>query len=171
VEGQRIEPGSDAPFVPPFRGLSVVMQAFDGDVERTLARYRESGDVGTDGEAELLRRRARCCWRWIELHAPDDFRYRVRPEATKRALSADERTVLGRLIEVLREQPEIRELDLIPHMKAICEGTELTLKTFSPVAYDLLIDREQGPKITTLITTLGGERALSLLEPSYGEAG
>jgi lysyl-tRNA synthetase class 1 len=169
VEGQRIEPGSDAPFVPPFRGLSVVLQAFEGDVERTLAGYRENGEVTTDEEAELLRRRAGCCWRWIELHAPDDFRYRVRREAAKRALSEDERTVLGRLIAVLRDDPGISELDLVPHMKTICEGTELTLKTFSPLAYHLLIDREQGPKITTLITTLGGERALSLLEPSYGE--
>jgi lysyl-tRNA synthetase class 1 len=48
-------------------------------------------------------------------------------------------------------------------MKTLCEGTELTLKAVSPLVYDLLIDRDHGPKITTLLTTLGGDRAVPLL--------
>jgi len=172
-----IVPGSAPPRVVGFRALSVVLQAYDGDVEKALEHYREEGDVakpgGSDAEREerLFRQRARCCWSWIESFAPDDFRYRIRTEPVVRTVSDDQRTVLGRIVEVLRADPHIHEADLIPHLKTMCEGTELTPKTFFPLAYDLLIDRDQGPKFTTLLSTMGSERALPLLTPSLDAGG
>jgi lysyl-tRNA synthetase class 1 len=64
----------------------------------------------------------------------------------------------------------MREADLVPHMQELCNGTELTLKTFCPLAYDLLIDRDQGPKLSTLLATVGSERTLPLLEASLRSA-
>ena len=87
-------------------------------------------------------------------------------EPVVRMLDSDRREVLGRLVEALRALPESRETDLVPHMKVLCDGTELTLKTFCPLAYDLLIGRDQGPKLTTLLATIGPDRALPLLEAS-----
>jgi lysyl-tRNA synthetase, class I len=168
VSATRIEPGSAAPFVPGFRGLSVILQAYDGDLARSLARYEATGEIKTEAEREDFRRRAECCWRWIEEYAPDDFRYRMRDEPVALPLSEDQRTILERLVAVLREEPEISEVDLVPHMKSLCEDTDLTLKTFCPLAYELLIGRDQGPKLTTLLTTVGGERAVSLLSKSLG---
>ena len=162
-----IEPGSPPPLLPGFRGLSVVLQAYDGDIEQTLDHYRARGEVGGEPEQQLFRQRARCCWSWIERYAPDDFRYRIRSEAVFRELSDDQRTVLGRIVEVLRERPQIDEAELVPLMKSMCDGTALTPRTFCPLAYDLLIDRDQGPKLTTLLTTMGTQRALPLLEPSF----
>jgi len=166
VSPARIEPGSSAPFAPGFRGLSVILQAYDGDLGLSLARYEAAGEIKTEAERQAFRRRAECCWRWIEEYAPDDFRYRMRDQAIALPLSADQRTILERLVAVFRDEPEISEVDLIPHMKRLCEGTELTLKTFCPVVYELLIGRDQGPKLTTLLTTIGGDRAVSLLAKS-----
>ena len=64
----------------------------------------------------------------------------------------------------------IREDDLVPHMRTLCEGTGLDNKSFLPVVYDLLLGRPKGPKVTTLVTTMGGQRALALLEPSLAAA-
>ncbi|MBW2231844.1 MAG: lysine--tRNA ligase [Deltaproteobacteria bacterium] len=163
LQSRRIEPGSTPAFVPPFRGLSTVLQAYDGDIDRAIAHYEESGEIGSDVERELCRARAGCCWSWIETYAPEDFRYRIRREPVVRELADDQRIVIARLVGLLCEQPDISEDDLVPHMKTLCEGTELTLKAVSPLVYDLLIDRDHGPKITTLLTTLGGDRAVSLL--------
>ncbi len=163
VNATRIEPGSPVPFVPGFRGLSVVLQAYDGDIERALARYETNGEIANEAEKLAFRSRAQRCWRWIEEYAPEDFRYRLRTEAVARPLTPDQRTVLERLVAVLRADPDISENDLIPHMKTLCEETDLTLKTFCPLAYELLIGRDQGPKLTTLLTTIGGERAVPLL--------
>jgi lysyl-tRNA synthetase, class I len=169
VRPRRIDPGSVAPFVPPFRGLSVVLQAFDGDVERAVEYYVARGEIREEEERALCAARARCCWSWIERPAPDDFRYRIRETPVERELGEGERQVLRRLVAILRERPDISEDELVPHMKTLCEGTDLDMKSASPLVYDLLIDRDHGPKISTLLTTLGGARALPLLAASLGE--
>jgi lysyl-tRNA synthetase class 1 len=166
LDGHRIEPGSAPPVVPPFRGLSVVVQAYDGDLDRAVEHYVARGEIASDAERALCRQRAACCWRWVKAYAPEEFRYHVRKDAVVRTVDADHRVVLERLVALLRASPDISEDDLVPHMKTLCDDTALTLKTFCPLAYDLLIDRDHGPKLTTLLTTIGGERALPLLEPT-----
>ncbi|MFP6641910.1 MAG: lysine--tRNA ligase, partial [Myxococcota bacterium] len=165
-DGHRIEPGSAVPFRPGFRGLSMLLQAYDGDVDRVLTHYESRGDIQNVSERELCRQRAECCWRWVLSYAPEEFRFRIRKSPVVRTINGDQEKALGRLVEVLRAQPGISETELIPHMKGLCEGTDLTLKTFCPLVYDLLLDRDRGPKLTTLLTTLGGERAEPLLAPS-----
>ena len=59
---------------------------------------------------------------------------------------------------------------LVPHMRTLTEGTDLTTRDFFPLVYDLLLGRPKGPKLTTLVTTMGGARALALLEPSLAAA-
>jgi lysyl-tRNA synthetase class 1 len=71
-------------------------------------------------------------------------------------------------VKILEESPDIDEDALIPHLKTICDGTSLTPTTFFPYAYDLLIDRPKGPKLTTLIGTMGVARALPLLRAGLG---
>ncbi|MDG2051878.1 MAG: lysine--tRNA ligase [Myxococcota bacterium] len=164
----RIEPGSSAPATPPFRAVSVVVQAYDGDLDRTVSHFERLGEMSGDKERALCRERAACCWRWVQGFAPEEFRYRIRKQAVARSVEGDHRIVLQRLVEVLKSQPDWAEADLVPHMKGLCDGTELTLKTFCPLAYDLLVERDHGPKLTTLLTTMGSERALPLLEPSLG---
>ena len=107
-------------------------------------------------------------WNWIERYAPPDFRYRIREAPITRALTPDQATVLGRLVAVLRARPDIDEPSLIPHMKTLCDDTELSNKDFFPLAYDLLIDRPKGPKLTTLVTTMGGARVISRGHGSRG---
>jgi len=166
LDGDRIVPGSPVPFVPPFRGLSVVVQAMDGDLDRAVAHYEATGEVTSDAERARCRQRAACCWNWVESFAPEEFRYAVRTKPVVRSIDDEHRIVLGRLVVVLEDSPSIIEDALIPHMKTLCEGTSLTLKAFCPLVYDLLIDRDHGPKLTTLLTTIGGERALPLLTPT-----
>ena len=166
MSGRRIEPGTPEPWSPPFRAISMTMQIYDGDVERTVAHYRSTGECKTEDDTARLEARARCAWAWIEKYAPEDFCYRIRTEPKSRELSDDERKVLEKLVAVLKDNPGIDEAGLIPHMKTLTEGTELKPRDFFPVAYDLLIDRPKGPKLTTLLTTMGTDRAVPLLEKS-----
>ncbi|MCY0988201.1 lysine--tRNA ligase [Nannocystis sp. ILAH1] len=166
VDHRRIAEGDVMPFVPGFRHLSMTLQIFEGDLDKTVAYYEEAGQVVGDESRRLTRQRARCVWNWIAEWGPDEFRYKLRREPKQRELSADEATCLARLVAPLRGREEIREDELVPTMKALCEGTSLDNKTFLPVVYDLLIGRDKGPKLTTLITAIGPARALSLLVPS-----
>jgi lysyl-tRNA synthetase, class I len=164
--GERIVPGSTPPFHAPFRPLTMILQIYDGDLVRTRAHYELTGELQTERERELFDVRARCVWNWIEQHAPADFRYRIRSEPVVRELDEPQRIVLTRLVAALEQNPNARDADLVPYMKALFEGLELTAEVFFPVIYDLLLDRPKGPKLTTLLTVMGAARAVPLLRPS-----
>jgi lysyl-tRNA synthetase, class I len=166
VDHRRITPGSPLPAVPGFRHLTTILQVYGGDLERTLAHYVASGEITSDEERAHTLVRARCAWNWLVSFAPDDFRYELREAPIVRELSGDEAVALGRLVAVLEASPSISEDELVPHMRGLCEGTAIDNKGFLPVVYDLLLAREKGPKVTTLITTMGIERAIRLLRPS-----
>ena len=72
-EGTRIVPGAVVPFAPPFRGLSMLLQAYDGDVDRVVAHYEKSGEIQDHRDADACRRRAACCWNWTLTYAPEEF--------------------------------------------------------------------------------------------------
>ncbi len=165
-QGHRIVPGTPVPFAPPLRALSMLLQAYDGDIDRVVEHYKRSGEIQSEDEEEVCRARSVRCLHWTRTYAPEEFRFQIRPEAVVRSVDSDQRVALSRLVEVLRSEPEISEKDLIPHMQKLCEGTDLTLKTLCPLVYDLLLGRDRGPKLTTLLTTLGGKRAASLFELS-----
>ena len=120
----------------------------------------------SDEEKGRFRERARRVWTWIEKFAPEEFRYRIRSEATVRELSDEQATALRRLVDALRRDPALDEATLVSRVKGLFEGTRLRPEALFPVIYDLLIARPKGPKLTTLLVTMGAERALPLLEPS-----
>ena len=154
--------------MPSFRPLSLILQIYDGDIERTLGHYEAAGEIATDSERARLRLRAECVWSWILDYAPDEFRYRIREEPSREVLDGEPKEVLLRLVTILDASPEISEAALIPHLKTLCDGTSLTPQDFYPYAYDLLIARPKGPKLTTLLATMGTERALPLLRAGLG---
>lgn len=166
IDHRRIAEGDAIPFVPGFRHLSMTLQIFEGDLDKTVQHYIDAGQIHTDEERRLTRQRARCAWNWLRDFSPDEFRYKVRGMAVRRELSSEQATCLGRLTGALRGRDAVTEDELVPTMKTLCEGTGLDNKTFLPVVYDLLIGREKGPKLTTLVTAIGPARALALLEPS-----
>ena len=166
----KIEAGDEPTRVPSFRPLSLILQIYDGDLERTLAYYESTGDVTTDAERERFRVRAERVWAWVEDFAPEEFRYRIRETPSEVALVGEPLEILRRLVRVLDEYPGISEDALVPHLKTLCDGTSLTAKDFYPYAYDLLIAREKGPKLTTLLTTMGSARALPLLRAGLGQS-
>ncbi len=163
IESRKIEPNDKPDRVPSFRPLSMILQIYDGDIERALDHYVSTGEIETDAERERFRSRAVCVWNWVEKYAPDEFRYRIRRTPSEERLSGEPREILARLVGVLEANSKISEAELIPHLKALCEGTSLSPQEFYPFAYGLLIDREKGPKLTTLLSTMGIDRALPLL--------
>ena len=110
-----------------------------------------------------FRVRAERVWNWIVDFAPEEFRYRIRETPSGEALEGEPREVLARLVAILEADPGMREEALVPHLKTLFEGTGLTPQDFYPYAYELLIARPQGPKLSTLLTTMGIDRALPLL--------
>jgi lysyl-tRNA synthetase class 1 len=166
VDHHRIEPGSEPPFLAGFRHLSVILQIFDGDLERTRAHYEAEGHLRDPESRRRFQQRARCVWSWIEQYAPEDFRYRIRTEPVTRAVDGEHRVALARLVEILEQHPEAHDDALGEQFKALAGELTLPLKDFYPLVYELLLGRDRGPKLSTLLATMGAVRALPLLRPS-----
>lgn len=162
-----IQDGEPLPFQPPFRALTAILQIYDGDLESSLAYYENSGEVTSPRERELFMQRARCAWNWIENYAPDDFCYRIRKNPVVRELEAEAKLVLQRLVDAMQDMLGDPDKSF-PDLRTLLDGTSLDLKSFTPVVYDLLMDRERGPKMSTLVPAMGVARALKLLQPSLG---
>lgn len=167
VEPREITPGSEPPRSVPFRHISTVLQIFDGDIPRTSTYVLAQGLIERDDIARF-EARARCVWNWIETYAPDDFRYRIRQEPVSRPLDGPVRTVLEALCSTLEAEPNATESRLSERLQEATKAANIELKAVFPVVYDLLIDRDRGPKLTSLLTTMGFERALPLLKASLG---
>src|SRR5690606_33256961 len=125
--------GEVMPFIPGFRHLSMTLQIFEGDLDKTVAHYAHAGQLNGDESRRRTRQRARCVWNWISHWGPDEFRYQLRQTPKTRELAPDEAICLGRLTAALVGHDEIREDDLVPTMKTLCEGTSLNNKAFLPV--------------------------------------
>ncbi len=160
------QPGTEAPWVPGFKPLAEVVQSYAGDLKRTLEFFEKSGRIDGANARECLLRRAECARNWLERYAPEERRFAIRSEPKRVELDDEQRVVLARLVAALDENPGYDEQTLIPYLKTLCDDVELTPQQFFPVAYDLLIDREKGPRLTTLLATIGRDRALALLRPT-----
>ncbi len=169
VNHRAIEAGSEPPFLAGFRHLSVILQIFDGDIAGARAHYEASGELSTDEARRRFEQRARCVWHWIENFAPEDFRYRIRDEAVTRPVEGEHRVGLQRLVEILEANPKADDTAMGGQMKALSGELSIPLKDFYPLVYDLLLGRDRGPKLSSLLATMGAARALPLLRPSLAE--
>jgi lysyl-tRNA synthetase class 1 len=161
-----IVPGSEPPERLQFRHIGTLLQTFDGDIPRARDWFRTQGLLRSDEAVAAFERRAACVWRWIERYAPEDFRYRIRSEPITRAIDGPTREGLVRLCAILEAEPDLDEKALGAKMKSLAEDSGLELEGFYPVVYDLLLARDRGPKLTSLLSTMGAQRALALLRPS-----
>jgi len=166
VPRRSIEPGSPSPTLVPFRHVSTVLQTFDGDIEGSRDYFEKEGMLHTEADRKAFERRARCCWSWIEQHAPEDFRYRIRTEPVARTIDGAPLDGLRRLVAILENNPDADDKRLGGLLKDLAEASGLDLKDFYPLVYDLLLDRDRGPRLTSLLTTMGFGRAVPLLRPT-----
>ena len=166
IDHTAIVAGAPAPAAVPFRHLGVVLQIFDGDLERTLDHLVDSGEIVGDDARVAARARAECAWNWVRDFAPDDFRYRIRTQAVARELDAAQAEHLGVIVGLVRDtMPAVLEVAITDQFKR-WSAESVDLRSFYPIIYDLLLGRDRGPKLTSLIATMGRDRVLPLLSAS-----
>jgi len=166
VVRRTIEPGSAAPTLIAFRHLSTVLQTFDGDISGAADYFVASGEL-PEADRPRFESRAQCVWNWVEAYAPEDFRYRIRTEPVVREIPAEQQEPLQRLVELLKADASPTETSLGGKMSEMSKSG-VDMKAFFPVVYDLLLGRDRGPKMSTLLAIMTPARALPLLEPSAG---
>ncbi|EIV93562.1 lysine--tRNA ligase [Frankia sp. QA3] len=180
----------DAPrTVFPFRLLSSICDITADDPTQILRILRQargtdapggSGADGTPGASftlDDLQPRLDCARVWTREHVPAEQRTIVRTEpdrATLAALSADETKAIAILVDGLEEDWSLNGLTALTYaVPKLLRGlpadapatTELkqAQRAFFVLVYRLLVGRDTGPRLPTLLLAVGPERIRSLL--------
>ncbi|MEV1246569.1 lysine--tRNA ligase [Nonomuraea sp. NPDC049750] len=158
-----------------YRTLASIVDITTGDDDQTLRILRDlDGELTSLDEARPRLDRAQ---RWVDTQVPADQRTRVResPDAELLAtLDEDERDSLRLLVDGLDEHwsldglttlvygvPKVRA-GLAPDAKATPE-LKTAQRAFFALLYRLLVDRDTGPRLPTLLLAVGADQVRKLV--------
>ncbi len=163
----------------PYRTLASIVDITAGHDEQTLRILR---DLETDRPVDSLdeaRPRLDCAQRWVDRYAPADQRTQVRvaPDAELLAtLTAQQHESLRLLVDGLESHWSLTGLTTLvygvpKHQAGLPLDTPPTAelkvaqRAFFALLYRLLVGRETGPRLPTLLLAVGADRVRELLTP------
>jgi lysyl-tRNA synthetase, class I len=164
----------------PFRTLASVVDITTGDEEQTLRILRDFTIEEPVATLEETRPRLDKAEAWVTTHVEEDQRTRVRtePDAERLATLGDsDREALKLLLDGLDEHWSLDGLTTlvyaVPKLQAgLTADAKPTpeLKTaqrsFFALLYQLLVGRDTGPRLPTLLLAVGADRVRKLLAAS-----
>ena len=162
-ELSQIENGmpSEMPYQIPFRQLTTLLQTYSGDVDAVIAKL---GDV-KESQIECLKRRCACAWYWVKECAPEEFKFALVDDGSK--IELDEK--LLECIQKIRDTviPEMEKYsvdkELQQAMYDIATGMGIEAKSLFTAMYQVLIRKDQGPRLASFMKIIGKERLLKIL--------
>jgi lysyl-tRNA synthetase class 1 len=162
----------------PYRALASIVDVAAGNDEQTLRILRELDPNDPVTSLDQARPRLDKAQRWIETQVPADQRTRVRdqPDVTAlAALSDTERESLRLLLAGLDGHWSLeglttllygvpkKQAGLPPDVKPTPE-LKVAQRTFFALLYQLLVGRDTGPRLPTLLLAIGADRVRKLLD-------
>jgi lysyl-tRNA synthetase class 1 len=163
-DGRTVMPRT-MPYQIPFRHLCNLIQIADGDIDKTVADLRKGAAGPADDQFPGLLARCRCAKYWVEECAPEEFRFRLRKPGG--GAGPGEKELAG--IRLLRDKvvAKIGEFaDDKACAQAIYDTAEeagLEGKELFRAAYQVLIGKDQGPRLANFIRSIGQDRLMEIL--------
>ncbi len=164
----------------PFRTLSSVADITAGDQAQILRIVRDLTGGDPVGSLDDVRPRLDCAQAWVTGYARPEERTEVREEpddARIAALTEDERDAVRLLLKHLADDWSVEGLTTLAYgIPKLLRGLPLTApptrelkdaqRALFSVLYELLVGRDTGPRLPTLLMALGQDRVRSLLAPA-----
>ncbi|MBX2800806.1 MAG: lysine--tRNA ligase [Myxococcales bacterium] len=164
-----------------FRLMSTAADMTDGNVEQVLRIVADhiDGDVDTAVLAEELEPRLGCALGWAEHCLPEDERLSVRDafsQPTWEALSDEVRQAVGQLTRAMADDWSLPGLTTqvygapklvrgLPIDTAPTPELKAFQRSFFAGVYQLVLGADTGPRLPTLLLSLGRQRVEKLLTP------
>ncbi len=151
----------------PFIHASMVIQTAHSHMSRAIELLKKTCHLSKEPskeEADYAKERLSFAKKWIENFAPDEFKFAVLDEPGYRPHLEQERKAFKMLAAALEK--DLDEEALFNEFYEICKQTDLDNKDFFKIAYQLLIGKEQGPRLAPFILAIGKEKVLGLLHSS-----
>ncbi|GAA2422266.1 lysine--tRNA ligase [Streptomyces macrosporus] len=161
----------------PYRTLASVVDITTGDEEQTLRILSELDPENPVRSLDETRPRLDCAQRWINTQVPAEQRTRVREEPDTELLASlddtqreslrllldglDEHWSLDGLTTLVYGVPKV-QAGLTPDAKPTPE-LKVAQRAFFALLYNLLVGRDTGPRLPTLLLAVGADRVRKLL--------
>ena len=152
---------TDMPYQVSIRHLSTLLQSYEGDIERTLAAL----EGVKPSQLARLKQRAECAWRWVTRFAPEDFTFRLKPEAAvaNTLTDAQAQAVRGLLKVVDTALDTLDEKALNDKIYAVAGEAGIDTKEFFKVMYQALVGKDQGPRLASFLKIIGKQKLQGVL--------
>ena len=99
---------------------------------------------------------------WLDKYAPEDMKFTVQEEPPKGLeLDGKEKEALRAVAEALRKK-DFDEKSLFEEFYEICKEIDIKNTDFFRAAYNVLLDKDRGPKLAPFILALGKEKVVEL---------
>ncbi len=99
---------------------------------------------------------------WLDKYAGDDMKFEVQ-EKIDGEFSEAEKAALAQLKDVLKEREYSEEKELFNKFYEICESSDLDNSEFFDAAYRAIIKKTKGPRLASLIISIGQKKIIKLL--------
>ena len=149
----------------PFLHASLVVQSAP-DEEKAIKILQNQGMIpkkASKKELESVKLRLKFAKKWIERFAPEQFKFQIQESVDDSKLSEKEKNAFRMLADSLKNN-EYDEKSLHLEFGRISEQIGLDIKEFYKAAYLVLLNKERGPKLASLIITVGSQKIIELLE-------
>ncbi|AOV94943.1 hypothetical protein AQV86_03390 [Nanohaloarchaea archaeon SG9] len=162
----------EKPLRVPFKHASLIAQTVPEDEwsEKGLQVLQKTGhlpeEISEDGKQQVLDRMRRAK-NWAREYAPEDYRFEINyelPQEIVENFSDNQVKALQLLKELLEEEEFNGSEELDGEIFAVKDDSELGTVKFFDTAYQVLLSREQGPRLSTLILSIGQSETVKILE-------
>lgn len=153
----------------PFDFACVVAQITridEGDVEPALEILRRTSHLPSDAteeEVEYVIRRLKNAMNWVKKYAPEQYKIEIKEEVEETVLSQlspSQKEALRRMGDFLKK--ERAENEIWDFINEVCEELGVEKKEFFKACYLVLLGKPYGPRLVSIIKSLGEEKISKL---------
>jgi lysyl-tRNA synthetase, class I len=148
------------PYQPGFRHLTTLLQIHSLDTDKVISYYEK--ELNESRDRERVRVRTECAKNWLNLYAPEEFKFTVQEEFSGE-LGSEEKKLLHQLAEKLKEK-SWTDVELHEEIYILCTNNNFPPKDFFKLAYGVLINKDKGPRLASFILAIGKEKVSKLFE-------
>ena len=139
----------------PFRHLCNLLQINAGDIAAVIKQMTDLKDE----QYERFVARAHCAWFWITECAPEDFRFQLRTNNEKAEVSAEAAAAVRNIRDNLLPQMDtMDEKALSTALYDAAHAAGLEPKSLFTAVYQILIGKDQGPRLAGFMKIIGKEQ-------------
>ncbi|HLC71679.1 MAG TPA: lysine--tRNA ligase [Candidatus Nanoarchaeia archaeon] len=148
------------PYQAGFRHLTTLLQIYSLDVKKTIAYFKK--ELKNAHDTKRLKKRVECAKNWLEKYAPEEFKFTIQ-DTCQVSVTPEQNKILHRLAEKLLQR-EWTDVELHEEIYILCKNINIPPPEFFKIAYQVLINKERGPRLAAFILAVGKEKVARLLK-------